>query len=333
MFHRHDIDDRNLLQEAAQADYARLVEDFTPAVLATLTQEQGIDFTTALYYDRLSRRPEVAALLSNYRAHLARENIRPVPPGRLAIVPGAFYHEYPDTGADGRVIRDEAARLGWETALVPLRSTGHPRENARLLCNWLLQQPPADLVLVSLSKGGADLKAALARPESDEAFARVSAWINLGGIVDGSPMVDWVCARPIARLWYRAVCSLARYDFDAFTALRRGSAGCVAMPLTVPSHIDVVNVVGVPLRRHLSSPRSRRWHRRLAAWGPNDSVTLLSDVCRWPGRVLPIWGTDHYLQDGWNPRRLIPFLLGLVSPRHSVPTQCAPFPPQPLVAR
>jgi hypothetical protein len=333
MFHRHDIDDRNLLQEAAQTDCPRLVAELTPAVLAALSRERGIDFTTALFYDRLTRRPDVAALLSNYRAHLAGESTRPVPPGRLAIVPGAFYREYPDTGADGRVIRDEAVRLGWETARVPLRSIGHSLDNARLLCDWLRQQTHSSLVLVSLSKGGADLKAALARPEASEAFARVSAWINLGGIVDGSPMVDWVCARPIARLWYRTVCLLARYDFDAFTALRRGSGGWIDTPLSVPPHIDVVNVVGVPLRRHLSSPRSRRWHRRLAVWGPNDSVTLLSDVCRWPGRVLPIWGTDHYLQDGWNPRRLIPYLLSLVSPRHSPPGQSALLQPQPLAAR
>jgi len=333
MFDRHDIDERRLLEEAAQTDRPRFASDLTPSVLATMTQERGIDFTTALFYDRLTRRPDVAALLASYHASLVGESARPVPRGRLAIVPGAFYREYPDTGADGRIIRDEAARLGWTTALVPLRSTGHTRENARLLCDWLLEQSSADIVLISLSKGGADLKAALARPEAREAFARVSAWINLGGIVDGSPMADWVCARPAVRLWYRAVCRLARYDFDAFAALQRGSAGSVDMPLNVPSHIDVVNVAGVPLRRHLSSPRARRWHRRLAAWGPNDSVTLLSDVCRWPGRVLPIWGTDHYLQAGWNPRRLIPFLLSLVSPRDSLPIQSAPLPPQPLAAR
>ena len=43
--------------------------------------------------------------------------------------------------------------------------------------------------------------------------------------------------------------------------------------------------------------------------GPNDSVTILADICQAPGLVLPIWGSDHYLDSGWEPRSLVGALL------------------------
>jgi hypothetical protein len=137
----------------------------------------------------------------------------------------------------------------------------------------------------------------------------VTAWINFGGILDGAPMVEWVCSRWPTRGWYRAVCKIGGHDFNAFQSLRRNHASPLNFPLWVFPHIETIHVVGVPLQQHLSSRRARRWHRRLSRWGPNDSVTLLTDVLRWPGKVFPVWGTDHYWQERWDARSLIPFLL------------------------
>jgi hypothetical protein len=249
-------------------------------------------------------------MLSQYARE--RPDSATFPAGRVAIVPGALFREHPQTGADGSVILAEARRLGWHVELIPLLSAATPRENAIQLCNWLRRQPRDPLVLVSLSKGGADVKWALTLPDAEEAFDRVCGWISFGGILDGAPMVEWVCTRRVARSWYRMVCRLGGYDFDAFTALRRNDTAPLRFPLHILSHMQTIHVVGVPLRQHLSSRRAKRWHRRIGCWGPNDSVTLLADVIRWPGKVFPVWGTDHYWQDRWDARRLVPFLLGTV---------------------
>jgi hypothetical protein len=281
-------------------------------VLEQLTAEHGIDFATAVLYDRLSRRPDVAELYSQY-VHEPLGNSGAYAGGHMAIVPGALYREHPHTGADGRVVLAEARRLGWYAELIPLSGSAAPQENAARLCEWLQRQPHGDLVLVSLSKGGADVKWALTLPEAAEAFDRVCGWISFGGILDGAPMVEWACSRWFTRAWYRAACRIGGYDFEAFKSLRRRECSPLSFPLRVPAHMVTVHVVGVPLRQHLSSARAKRWHRRLSRWGPNDSVTLLADVLRWPGIVFPVWGTDHYWQDRWDARRLVPFLLGIAS--------------------
>ena len=282
--------------------------NFTPHAVQQLTAERGIDFATALLYDRLSRRPDVAELLSCFAEERLRETSSPTA-GKVAIVPGALYLEYPQTGADGRAIRAEVERMGWHAELVPVPSAASPYENAVHLCEWLSRQPCENLVLVSLSKGGADVKCAMSLPGASKAFDRVCGWVNFGGILDGAPMVEWACSRWFTRSWYRGVCKLGGHDFNAFTSLRRDSSSPLSFPLRTFPHIETIHVIGMPLRQHLSSRRAKRWHRRLSRWGPNDSVTLLLDVLRWPGKVFPVWGTDHYLQERWDARRLVPFLL------------------------
>jgi hypothetical protein len=306
------IDDAQLLEAARRWHGAPDIDSLSSVVLERLTAERGIDFATAVLYDRLCRRTDVAELLSQYSQHRSWSGAT-IPAGRLAIVPGALYREHPQTGADGSAILREADRIGWRCELVPLASAASPRENGIQLCHWLRRQSRDPLVLVSLSKGGADVKSALAQPDAEETFDRVCGWISFGGILDGAPMVEWACSKTFARSWYRFVCWLGGYDFDAFQALRRNDSAPLSFPLRTLPHIQTIHVVGVPLRRHLSSGRARRWHRRMACWGPNDSVTLLADVIRWPGRVLPVWGTDHYWQDRWNARRLVPFLLSAAS--------------------
>lgn len=214
----------------------------------------------------------------------------------LAIVPGASYKENPSSGADGRLVREQAERLGIPTELVPLTTTGSVRQNARILCDWLAAQPERPVILASLSKGGADVKVALAEADAERAFRNVVGWINLCGPLDGSPIADWILSwNPgalLVRLYYRL-----RGESSGFLRdLRYRSGGPLDSPLRLPSHIRLISIVGFPLREHLTRRISRRSHARLAAFGPNDGGLMLADICALPGLLYPIWGADHYLQ-------------------------------------
>jgi hypothetical protein len=304
--------EQDLLQCAGNWAGARQLRDLSDELLGELVRTKGVDFATAVLYDRLSRRSDVAELLSRFREQREQRATMPTT-GHVALVPGALYREFPQTGADGRAIRAEIEQIGWQAELVPVPSGSSPHQNAVYLVEWLERQQRDNLVLVSLSKGGADVKCAMALNGAAEAFKRVTGWINFGGILDGAPMVEWACSRWHTRGWYRAVCKIGGHDFNAFQSLRRNHAAPLNFPLRVFPHIETIHVVGVPLRQHLSSRRARRWHRRLARWGPNDSVTLLTDVLRWPGKVFPVWGTDHYWQERWDARSLVPFLMQAAS--------------------
>jgi len=266
--------------------------------LREFAAREGIDAATTFLYRSLLESPFHGPFIRRIAESCERPaNTAWNSDAILVIVPGAFYRENPRSGADGHVLREQAERIGCPTDLVPLASAGSLRENARILCDWLPKQPKRPMILASLSKGGAEVKMALAQPDAERAFENVVAWISLCGILDGTPMAEWLLSpwNPgalLSRLYYR----LRGQSTSFLPELRHGPGQTLDFALRLPSHVRLISVVGFPLREHLDRGLARRCHRRLTPLGPNDGGLVLADVCALPGLVYPIWGADHYLQ-------------------------------------
>ena len=275
--------------------------EVSPEIVQQLAASEGIDFVTALLYHRLRNSDEhgrfIRAVESMPDTPEARRLLRET---TVAIVPGAFYAEHPETGADGRFVREEATRLGCRTTFVPLLSFGPLRENAQRLLDWLDRQPAQPIVLVSLSKGGAEVRLALEDRSAAVRFKHVAAWINLSGVVRGTAVVDWLVRHRLHALGVRLLFAWHGYSYSALHELRR-SREMLHGDFQLPAELLAIHVYGFPLLRHLSRPIARRGHRRLAPLGPNDGgLSLLADLVGLPGRIYPVWGADHYLQPAWD---------------------------------
>lgn len=271
--------------------------------LAELARSEGLDFATALLYDRLLRVPENAEFLrSAHEAQHPEKNDRDL----IGIVPGAFHREHRHTSADGASVLAIARELGCAAEVIPTASLGTLDENAGAILDWLAAHRGRRVVLVSLSKGGADVKRALSHRAA--AFEDVSAWVSFSGIVQGTPLIEWLRRQPLRWwgvqlwLWWRG------YRAQALNELRHDATS--AWP-PLPAHIHVVHVCGFPLRRHLAHPWAPRGYARLSPLGPNDGGgILLADCTKLPGIVCPIWGADHYLMPTWD---VLPLLTGIVA--------------------
>ncbi len=298
-----------LLARAAQRPAPASWRGLTPEVLRQVAAAEGSDFATALLYDRLRRSPEHGPFIAQIGAGRTK-GPRSLADATLAIVPGACHVDYPHTGADGARLRAGAAAWGCPVSVVPLPSLGRLTDNAAALAAWLDRQPEKPILLVSLSKGGADVRTALAHPEAARVFRNVRVWINLSGIVFGTPLVRWFLGRFYRRWFVRLMCWRHGYPVEAVRELDRCAHGPLGSELTLPRNLRVIHVVGLPLARHLSSRLAHLSHARLAPWGPSDGGgILLGDVCRLPGLIYPVWGADHYLQPSWDVRPLIGRLL------------------------
>lgn len=267
-----------------------------------------VDIATSRLFDQVRNAPQHAAFIQ------AVDEIRsqPLPSRRLratlAVAPGALYREFPHTGADGRTLCEQAAKLGAPAHVIPVQSTGTLADNARQIADWLRRRPAGEtIILASVSKGGSDVKQALA--ESPDAFCNVAAWISVCGILDGSPMVNWLRAQKLRMGFYRLLFFLRRLDFRVLTDLAYGPGAPLDFELVVPPHLRVVHVAGFPLMEHLTNRLARTCHRRIAPHGPNDGAVLLADVCSLPGRIYPVWGSDHYMRPVWELRSLAGALL------------------------
>lgn len=271
------------------------LEWLTPGRLAAVAAEEGVDFATALLFDRLVGSPEHGPFIDEVN------ELRAAPPrGELgevtfAVAPGAFYREMPHIHADGALLRAMAARCGCRTELIPVPSTAGLEENARILVDWLLAQPARPILLASLSKGGADVRLALRSPAAGRAFRHVAGWLNVCGMVNGTPLVPALLASPWRRWLVRRLFRWQGLDFQMVRDLDPSPGGLLAGPLRLPPHVRLVSVVGFPLQHQMTTRRARLWRRFLDPLGPNDGGVLLADVCSLPGVVYPVWGVDHYL--------------------------------------
>jgi hypothetical protein len=293
-------------------EYAAL----TPSVLAELTREHGVDFATALWYDRVRSAEPHRAFIEAVEA-LDADAALPPTSARVLVAPAAFWREYPQFGADGAAVLEVARGLGLEAEMIRTPSTGSVSENARVIREALEKEADGSVVLASLSKGGADVRMAL---EQAPALARkVRAWINVCGIVHGSPLVDQMLDGPWwRRLAVRAFLARWRADFGLIRELRHAPSPRA----TAPAGVYVVNVVACPLSIHTAGAITKR-HRKLGVLGPNDGSTLLLDSIVDGGVIYPVWGADHYFRTPDAPvliRRILLHLgaSGHVPPRSSV---------------
>jgi len=177
-------------------------------------------------------------------------------------------------------------------------------QNGRIICDWLAEQSHERIVLASVSKGGGDVKAALRERNAPSAFRPVVAWLNFCGITEGSPLANWLERRRLATLFYKALFWWKGLDFAVTREMAWGPGSPLDFALELPTHVQLITLVGFPLQRHLTSKLMRRCHEFLAPLGPNDGAILLADSCALPGLVYPVWGADHNLRPSWDIRRL-----------------------------
>ena len=296
-----------LLNRAEWHETGSLAE-LTSEKLRQVTFRMGIDFATALLFDRLTRESRHAAFIETI------DQTKPVPSIRnqqttVAILPAAFYKEKPHSGADGKLVREEAFRLGFKCETVPLLSIGTLEENSTLLLEWLARHRGEQIILVSLCKSGADLKFALRRADARTLFCDVFAWVNICGTVNGSALVQTMMGSKLQKLVAWLCFKGNRHHLDALRELLPTPGGPLASRLKLPDTMRLISLVGFPLKQHLTNAFMRKCHQTLSRLGPNDGGVLLHDVCGLPGLIYPIWGADHYLRPEQRARRIIAAVL------------------------
>lgn len=323
---RFEDDEAALLREAAAWPEQPTLAELTRDDLLALTTRRGIDFATAVLYDRLQRLPQHGPLIRS-TADLAMLPSPSLVEAKIpwVIVPGAFHCEHPETGADGAALRAQAARLGIPCEVIPTESFGSLAVNCTIVQQFLERRDGEPCLLISLSKGTLEVRRLLERPDAESLFQPVRAWISLSGLLCGSPVVSWLLRRPLRTYGVRAALWWRGYDFRVVRELDRTAELVNAYP-RLPAGLTAFHVVGFPLQRHLSSALLRRGHRRLAEQGPNDGAgAILADVLAWPGVVYPVWGADHYLRTPYDDLSTLTLRV-----LHDLDRRAAAVAPQPL---
>jgi hypothetical protein len=297
-----------LLQQASNWPEHPTVESLTPKVLQQIAKQEGIDFATALLFNRFQQSPRHADFIHQIdRLRHSPATSQRAKKAKIVLIPGALYLERPDLGGDGHLVRDAAVNSGWPCDFVPVASTGSVLDNAQRIHQWLLERAEEKIILVSLSKGGKDLITSFDLLEASLAFQNIVAWVNVCGPLNGSLMADWVLSSRIRSCLLRTQFRLQNRSFKFITELRHEPNA--TEKLSRLPHLRIINVVGFPLSQHFKTCFSRFCHHKLSVYGPNDGTILLSDLSAWSGKIYPVWGADHYFRPEALAREVITAIL------------------------
>jgi hypothetical protein len=212
------------------------------------------------------------------------------------LVPGWRYRTDPATGADLAQVRAVLERLGLEARLALIEENDTVEENAAALAADIERLAPSGrrLVLVSTSKGGPEAHLALDRLRRADGAGQVAAWVNIGGLLQGTAIADYWDTWP--RSWLAAIgFALRGHHTRAIPSMTTAASRARAAGLQLPPHVLVVNFLAVPRERDLTD-WTRGNYAILAEHGPNDGLTLLADAIVPEGITVAELGFDHFFR-------------------------------------
>jgi hypothetical protein len=291
-------DEVGLLAHAAEeaASYRGCIPDREELQRQVATH--GIDLATAIFYQSIlassNSGPFIRAVDAEAAAPLPTKSRT-----RVLLVPALYYQELPEYGGDGQAIASIAQACGLQVTIAPLLSKGSLSDNANIL--WKSLSALEDdgegnkVILLSLSVGGGEVRIMFAEHAGSEQLQRLTGWINICGLVKGIPLASQLLRNPLRRLHTQTVCKVIGLDFGLVCELDPAHAfwqGAMSLPVQLP----VVNLLGVPLHSHVQQRSLFKRYEWMQEMGPNDGMSLLSDLMVEPGLTYPLWGADHYFR-------------------------------------
>lgn len=282
----------------------RLAAAVTHDALLEIAQAASPDTATAFFADALLADARNHALRLRFEQELAaaQRGDAPLPAALrqdvlILLVPGWLYITQPETGADFARARRVLDAQGLEHHLVRTQESGTIEDNARIIADEIvrLSGQYRALLLVSASKAGPEVGEALSLLEREQRSHAARTWVNIGGILQGSPLADWAARWP-QRAAVGLLAPFKGWTLASVDSMRTVPSRARFERWRLPPRLRVVNYLGVPFSGDITRG-GRFGYRRILPQGPNDGLTLLLDAVAPGSETLVQLGLDHYYLD------------------------------------
>lgn len=268
--------------------------------LNTIAQAFSVDFAALFLAHQLMRNDCNREINDSFNRVLKDKGANAVDPSPYLVlfVPGWDYAENGHaTGADFAQPRRLMTALSMENHLVALAPTGSVEDNAIVFTREVVRHAHSgkQIIIAGASSAGPAIHLALAEHGDSAAFKSVKAWLNLGGILQGSPLIDHFDALP--HRWLRdAVAWYMGWDVKAIESMSASTARARFQRLRLSQPPLIINYLGIPLSGQVSRHAADKYPL-LRAQGPNDGLTLLTDAIAPNSLTVVALGSDHFFAE------------------------------------
>jgi hypothetical protein len=267
--------------------------------LKHLSDDFSVDFAALYFADQIAHAPV------NRRFRIALDHAynytrKALPQDRVKlpataadyevlVVPIYLYKRLIGSGADLAAPRAALKKVGLTCHFVETQDDGAIEANADLVAAAIRarMQSGRRLIVISASKSSPEVALALTRLEPAET-RHVAAWINVAGVLQGTPLVG-------ERLFQELEFLVGEIDVAGKESLTTARGRQRFDSFHVPEHLLVVNYLGIPVTGSISF-WGRRGFYSLRKHGPNDGISLLSDMIMPGGVTLADLENDHFMR-------------------------------------
>ena len=207
----------------------------------------------------------------------------------VLVIPIYLYKRLIGSGADLAAPRAALEKVGLTCHFVETQDDGAVEANADIVAGAIRARAKSDrrLIILSASKSGPEVALALTRLETAET-RHVAAWINVAGVLQGTPLAD-------KHLFQELEFLVGEVDVAGEESLTTQRGRRRFDSFHIPKHVLVVNYLGIPVTGTISF-WGRRGFNLLRKHGPNDGVSLLSDMIFPGGVTLADLENDHFMR-------------------------------------
>jgi hypothetical protein len=207
----------------------------------------------------------------------------------VLVIPIYLYKRLIGSGADLAAPRAALEKVGLTCHFVETQDDGAVEANADIVAGAIRARAKSDrrLIILSASKSGPEVALALTRLETAET-RHVAAWINVAGVLQGTPLAD-------KHLFQELEFLVGEVDVAGEESLTTQRGRRRFDSFHIPKHVLVVNYLGIPVTGTISF-WGRRGFNLLRKHGPNDGVSLLSDMIFPGGVTLADLKNDHFMR-------------------------------------
>jgi hypothetical protein len=280
-------------------------ETLDNALVSKIAQTYSLDAATLYTLDRIYKKEKNKINQQSYLAYLNTIQSNQIPKEieqlkskYFLFIPGLAYKEDTTTGADFARQRRLLTDLGIENKLIETGEYALSEKNAQLIANEIKEASKThdDIVLVSASKGGLETAISIGQTMTAEELKSVSAWVSVGGILNGSPIADQYLKAP--KCWFAVfMLWIKGYNIDVVRDISHSRRSKDFANYVFPNHIKIIHFVGVPLTSQVHKRIRGRYCSMQKIFGPNDGLTTIPDEITEQGIVISELGLDHYFKD------------------------------------
>jgi hypothetical protein len=288
--------------DAAYRNYSAAIPD--RAALVQISEQFSNDFAALFLADRLWQDQQNREVQKVFQHYLSMPEDQLYEPPATAgdyvvlLVPGWNYENNGHvTGSDFAAPRVLLDRLQIENRLVLVPSNGSVMQSAGVIAEAILDYSEAGkkIIIVGASAAGPSIHYTLGALVDHDQLDNVVAWVNLGSILQGSPLVDYFQEWP-QKMVFNIALAFYGWDNEEIMTMSAAQSRMRASTLELPPEIIVINYMGLSLTGSLSSLSTYKYPL-IADQGPNDGMTPLADIIAPGSMTLVAIGSDHYFAE------------------------------------